>query len=104
MRVHTNTDRHIKGSDRLSAHVEALVTDALERFSEQITRVEVHLSDENGAKGGANDIRCMMEARLEGRPPTAVTHQAATVNEATEGAAAKLARAIASTLGRLREF
>ena len=104
MQVHTNTDRHITGSDRLSTHITALVIGALGRFSEQITRVEVHLSDENGAKGGADDIRCMMEARLEGRPPTAVTHQAATVNEAAEGAAAKLARAIASTLGRLREF
>lgn len=104
MQVHTNTDRHITGSERLSAHVEAVVSGALGRFTEQITRVEVHLSDENGAKGGANDIRCMMEARLEGRPPTAVTHQAATLDEAMEGAAAKLARTIESTLGRLRDF
>jgi ribosome-associated translation inhibitor RaiA len=104
MQVHTNTDRHITGSERLSAHVETLVTDALGRFTKQITRVEVHLRDENGAKGGANDIRCLMEARLEGRSPTVVTHQAASVYEATEGAAAKLARAIESTLGRLRQF
>jgi hypothetical protein len=104
MLVHTNTDRHIKGDERLSAHVEGLVSEALGRFSRQITRVEVHLSDENGAKGGADDIRCMMEARVEGRPPTAVTHQAATVAEALEGAAGRLARAVESTFGRLREF
>ena len=103
MQVHTNTDRHIKGDEGLSAHVEAVVTGALGRFTVQITRVEVHLSDENGARGGADDIRCMMEARLQGRPPTAVTHQAATVREAIEGAAGKLARAIKSSVGRLRD-
>ena len=104
MHVQTNTDRHITGSERLSAHVETLVADALGRFTEQITRVEVHLSDENGARGGGDDIRCVMEARLEGRPPAAVTHQAATVDEAAGGAAAKLARAIENTLGRLRDY
>ncbi len=104
MRVHTNTDRSIEGSEALSAQVEAVVVGALERFADQVTRVEVHLSDENSAKGGAQDKRCMMEARLEGRPPTAVTHQAATVEQAMDGAATKLARSIESTLARLREY
>ena len=104
MQVQTNTDRNITGSGELSTQVEAVVVGALARFREQITRVEVHLSDENGPRGGANDIRCLMEARLEGRPPTAVSHQASTVDEALEGAAAKLARSIESTLGRLRDF
>lgn len=103
MHVQTNTDRNIKGSEALSTHVETVVSGALGRFIEQITRVEVHLSDENGARGGGHDIRCMMEARLEGRPPTAVTHQAGTVDEAMHGAAEKLARSIESTLGRLRD-
>jgi hypothetical protein len=46
----------------------------------------------------------MMEARLEGRHPIAVTHQAATVEQAMEGAADKLKRSIESTLGRLRDM
>jgi len=103
MQVHTNTDRHIKGDEGLSAHVEAVVSGALGRFTGQTTRVEVHLRDENGARGGADDIRCMMEARLQGRPPKVVTHQAATVREAIEGAAGKLGRAIESAVGRLRD-
>lgn len=45
----------------------------------------------------------MMEARLEGRQPTAVTHQAPTVAEAVDGAADKLERSIRSNLGRLRD-
>ena len=102
MRVLTNTGGNVAGSSELSAQVEASVAHELERFYQQVTRVEVHLSDENGHKSGADDKRCLMEARLEGRPPTAVSHRAPTMQLAIDGAAAKLARAIESTLGRLR--
>ena len=44
----------------------------------------------------------MMEARLEGRQPIAVTNEAATVDRAVDGAADKLNRLIESTLGRVR--
>lgn len=104
MHVQTNTDRNIQASEAMAEQVEAAVVGALGRFVAQVTRVEVHLSDENGAKGGADDKRCMMEARLESRPPTAVTHHAPTVELAVAGAARKLARSIDSTLARAREF
>ena len=102
MHVQVNTDNHIEGREVLATRVEAVVQESLRRFSDQITRVEVHLSDENSRKGGQDDKRCMMEARLEGRRPTAVTHHAATLDQAIDGAADKLQRSIESTLGRLR--
>ncbi len=101
MQIQVNTDHNIEGREELAARVEAVVEAALSRFSDRITRVEVHLSDENGAKSGGNDKRCMMEARLEHRRPTAVTNHAATVDEAVSGAADKLQRSIESALGRL---
>ena len=104
MHVQTNTDRNIQASEALAAQVEAAVIGALGRLVDQVTRVEVHLSDENGARSGADDKRCLMEARLEGRPPTAVTHRAATVEQAMTGAAGKLARSLESSLARAREF
>ena len=104
MQIQTNTDRNVEGSEALSAQVRAVVESALGRFSDQVTRVEVHLSDENSTRVGTDDKRCMMEARLEGRSPTAVTHQAATVEQALDGAAAKLARSIESMLGRPRAY
>ena len=64
----------------------------------QITRVEVHFSDENGGKGGANDKRCVMEARLAGRKPIAVTDQADTFDEVIDGAAEKLKHALKKIL------
>jgi ribosome-associated translation inhibitor RaiA len=61
------------------------------------------LTDESGSKSGKNDKRCMMEARLEGRQPIAVTDEAATLDLAVDGAADKLARLIEHTLGRLHD-
>ena len=100
MQIQVNTDNHIEGREELAAQVEATVESALSHFRERITRVEVHLSDENSQKGG-DDKRCVMEARLEGRRPEAVTHQAASLIDAVDGAAEKLKASLESTLGRL---
>jgi len=101
MQVQINTDRNIEGREALADHVRGVVESALSRFSDHITRVEVHLSDENSDKKVGHDaIRCMLEARLEGRQPIAVTHQAPTVDQAVDGAADKLTRLIESTLER----
>jgi len=100
MQIQFNTDHNIAGHEALAAQVQVTVEHALSRFSEHITRVEIHLSDENANKGGTNDKRCMMEARLEGRQPIAVTHEAATKEQAVDGAAHKLVRLIEHTLGR----
>ncbi len=103
MQVQVNTDHHIGGHEALVARVRDTVERALGRLSDHITRVEVHLSDENGDKSGRNDKRCVMEARLEGRQPVAVTHQAATLEAAVDGAAGQLTRLIEKSLGRVRD-
>ena len=104
MQIQINTDGNIEGHETLATEVSTVVESALNRHSNHITRVEVHLSDENSdKKGGNRDMRCLMEARLEGRQPIAVTHQAATLDQAVDGAADKLTKSIDSTLGRLRD-
>ncbi|MDQ6672073.1 MAG: HPF/RaiA family ribosome-associated protein [Chloroflexota bacterium] len=103
MQIQVNTDSNIDGSEQVAADVRTVIENALSRSSDQITRVEVHLSDENSdKKGGNNDIRCLIEARLEGQPVCEVTDQAATLEKAVAGASGKLARMIESTLGRQR--
>lgn len=103
MNIQLNTDVHIDHTETLTARVSATIEQALGRFAQQVTRVEVHLSDENGGKSGQQDQRCMLEARLEGRQPVAVTDYAATLEQAVNGAAQKLARLLESTLGRLHD-
>jgi hypothetical protein len=102
MQVLLNTDHHVADFDTLSTHVTAVVSEALTHHSNHITRVEVHLGDQNGSKSGPGDKRCMLEARVDGRPPIAVTHNADTVESAVHGAAKSLARAIEHALGRSR--
>tara|TARA_R110001592_G_scaffold252694_1_gene515490 strand:- start:1161 stop:1532 length:372 start_codon:yes stop_codon:yes gene_type:complete len=103
MQIQVNTDHNVDGHESLADFVSGVVESALDRYSEHITRVEVQLSDENSSKKVGHDaLRCVMEARLEGRQPIAVTHQATTLNECIDGAAEKLAGMIDSLLGRQR--
>ena len=104
MQIQINTDHHIEGREALAAYVRGVVEGALQRFSEHITRVEVHLSDENAHKSGQHGTRCVIEARLAGRPPVAVTHHAETLHQAVDGASDKAIRLIESTLGRAAEM
>jgi ribosome-associated translation inhibitor RaiA len=103
MQIQVHTDHSTDGREKVVEYVRALLEDAISHFSRHITRLDVHLSDENGAKGGADDKRCMMEARLENRHPLAVTQHAATMDEAIDGAAGKLKRALAHEIERLHE-
>ncbi|BBK37608.1 ribosomal subunit interface protein [Allostella sp. ATCC 35155] len=103
MQIQVNTDESIEGRDALTADVEATVTATLGQFRDHLTRVEVHISDENAGKSGQNDKRCMMEARPEHQKPVAVTHKAATVDEACAGAAKKLRSLLQTHFGKLHD-
>ena len=101
MQVLVNSDHHIVGGEDLTERVRGVVEGRLDRFEGRITRVEVHLSDLNGSKLGERDKRCLMEARIGGMKPIAVSHEAPTLTEAIHAAADKLERAIAHTLGKM---
>jgi len=90
MQIQVNTDDHVEGRETLSTYVEKEIRDTLSRFSDRVTRVEVHLGDENAGKAGGADKRCMMEARPNGQPPLSVKHHAPTLDEAMHGALRKL--------------
>lgn len=101
MQIQINTDRNIDGNEALAAYIRGETEQALSRFNDHVTRVEVHLSNENSdKKKGKNGQRCVIEARLEGRQPIVATHQATTLEQAVNGAAEKLSRLIERTIGR----
>jgi hypothetical protein len=62
----------------------------------------VHLSDENGNKRRTNDIQCILEARIEGRDPIAVTCDADTAKNAVSGAIDKIKTSLETILGRIQ--
>jgi ribosome-associated translation inhibitor RaiA len=101
MQIQINSDHHIVASPELASRIQSLVRDTLDRYSDRITRVEVHLNDLNGTKGGGSDKRCLMEARLSGLGPVDVNHEAENVELAIDGAMEKLERAIEHKLGKV---
>lgn len=103
MQIQVNTDKHVDGSEALTAHVQAVVERTLRHLRDHITRVEVHLSDENAGKPGIDDKRCLIEARLERHNPVAASHQAGSLHQAIDGAADKLKTALQTTLGRIAD-
>ena len=103
MQISVNTDKTIERTAGLDDHVKEVVKAALHRFGEHIGRVDVHLSEGNAKKSSDGDIRCMIEARVNGYQPIAVTDHDATLHQSINGAADKLQRAIDSALGRLYE-
>ena len=102
MQIQVHSDNHIEGSARLADWVSASVASKLERFDDELTRVVVHLNDENGEKAGAQDKRCQIEARPKGLQPTSVTHRAETLALALDGALDKLGNALGHQFGKLR--
>jgi ribosome-associated translation inhibitor RaiA len=102
MQIEVSTDKNISGNETFAHHVEQILNETLSRFSDQITRVQVHLSDENSAsKSGTRDMRCLLEVRLAGRDPSSVSEQAFTMEQAIHGAAQKMVHLLDSELGRL---
>lgn len=101
MQIQVNTDRHVEGGESLKATVSDVVSRAVSRFTNRITRLEIHIADVNsGVKSGPDDLRCTIEARLAGLRPVSVSHNAATVEQAVAGAADKLRTTINRTVDR----
>ncbi|MES2537567.1 MAG: HPF/RaiA family ribosome-associated protein [Pseudomonadota bacterium] len=103
MQIQVNTDANIRGRITLAERVSAEVEAALSNYAEYITRVDVHLGDENSHKAGADDKRCMISANIAGQKPAAVTHHAATLDLAVQGAAEKLQRSLEGMLARYKD-
>jgi len=104
MIVQINTDNNLTIEQRSIDFFTTQISEALDRFESNITRVEVHLKDENGAKDGINDISCTMEARLEGKSPIAISNQANTVELAMSGAISKTKSAIDTIVSKSQKY
>ena len=92
MQVLVNSNHSISVTADLEERVKATVETELERFDDHLTRVEVHLNDENSSKSGPHD---------KGHDPISATHKAETLDLAINGAAEKLNHALSHVLDKL---
>ncbi|OGB27491.1 MAG: hypothetical protein A3I66_06295 [Burkholderiales bacterium RIFCSPLOWO2_02_FULL_57_36] len=98
MQVQLNTDKSIVGSPGLQQHVQQLLEHELKHLAKEITRIEVHLNDESSSRSGADDKRCLLEARVAKMQPFSAEHRASSIDLAINGAAEQLSRAVKSAL------
>lgn len=103
MQIQLNSDNHITASPALKQSVENILGQSLKHLTKEVTRVEVHLHDENSTKGGATDKRCMLEARVDGLHPINVEHKAPNMDQAVRGATDLLVRTLQNTLDKKRD-
>ncbi|TZF91549.1 HPF/RaiA family ribosome-associated protein [Cognatilysobacter lacus] len=101
MHIEINTDNHINNDASVERHVRHALDGSLSRFADQVTRIEVHLRDKSADRRGGRDKQCLLEAKVEGRPPLAASDEADSLAAAITGAAKKLQRRLDHDLGRL---
>jgi ribosome-associated translation inhibitor RaiA len=101
MKIQYNTDNNIEGAERHESFFSEQINKELKRFESYITRIEVHLSDENHKKGDLKIVKCQLEGRLEGQTPISVSNEADSSKRAVSGAIDKLKTSLDTILGRL---
>jgi hypothetical protein len=101
--IQIHADNQIDSDNGRDSRLEEQIRQRLARFEDRITDVEVHVSDVNGSHGGNGDLRCTLEARVNGIPPVAVAESGTSVDRAVIGAAKKVVRALDHQLGRLSD-
>jgi ribosome-associated translation inhibitor RaiA len=102
MKIQFNADKSITINEELRASLTAKISDELSRFENHVSRLEVHLADEDGKKATLNDKRCMIEARIEGLQPIAVINHEDSIEQAVAGAIDKIKSSLSTITGRLK--
>ena len=100
MQVQFNSDSSVMGTENVAERIEAAVREKLARFEERLTRIEIHVRDDNGAKGGADDKACTIEARPRGGRAIGVTEHGSSVDAAARKAASTMAQRLTRLFGK----
>lgn len=103
MQIQINSDKNIAMHAKLSHLIETTLHHTLDRFNMHLTRIEVHLTDENGDKSGVQDKRCLLEARPKHHPSLTVTKDSGDIETAVSGAAGKMLRLLETKYGRMTD-
>jgi hypothetical protein len=94
-----NSDNRIPADATAADRVEAIVRGRLGHVSDRLSRVEVHVGDVNGPRGG-DDIKCAVELRPNGMKPISATDEAASVEAAVASATDKALSAYDRLVGK----
>lgn len=102
MKIQLNTDKNIEGKEMLETYMSEKISAGLKHFADKITRVEVHLSDQNADKGGSNDIQCKIEARMQSLQPVMVVSKDSNKEKALSSAINKMKASLDTITGKMK--
>ncbi|RYJ41352.1 HPF/RaiA family ribosome-associated protein [Flavobacterium beibuense] len=102
MQIQINTNNHVEGHERMETYFREVITNSLKRFEDKVTRIEVHVGDENSHKSGDADKKCTIEARIAGMQPVAATNHANTLEKAIDGALDKIKKLLDTTFDKMK--
>ncbi|MGB5384622.1 MAG: HPF/RaiA family ribosome-associated protein [Lutimonas sp.] len=102
MKIQVNTDKNIEGTEMLETFVSEKIRSGLKHFVDKITRIEVHLSDQNADKGGIEDIQCKIEARVEDLQPVIVVSKSSSIEKALNDAVDKMKATLGTIIGKMK--
>jgi ribosome-associated translation inhibitor RaiA len=104
MTIQLNTDKNLTIHQEYEEKIKSEINQGLGKFDDLISRLEVHLSDENGSKEGLDDKRCLLEARISGKEPVAVSSLGNSYDLALHGAISKLKSKLETIAGKLKAY
>lgn len=104
MMIKIHTDNTLDGHERMETYFTNIVDEALKRFEDNITRVDVYLGDENNGKFGTDDKRCTIEAHMAGKPPLAVVNHSDTIEKSVNGALDKMKKVLNTNFSKMRNY
>lgn len=102
MTIQLNTDKNLDLQESYAEKLNDALSHGLSRFSEYITRLEVHLSDENADKKTKEDKKCLIEARPKGKQPIAVSAWGDTYDQAVNEAISKMKSSLDHMVGKMQ--
>lgn len=100
MKIQFQTDNPIDGTQTMAQWASSTGAPAVERFGDQIARVQVqvHMRDENAGKGNKDDsIHRVLEVRLDGHQPSVLKQHRLNLNRSVESAVEKIVRLVGTT-------
>lgn len=100
MQFQFNSDHTVMGTENVAERIEAMMRTKFARFEDRLTRVEVHVSDENGHKHGFDDKCCVIEARPRGGRPISVTEHGSKIDATARKAAQTMVQRLERVLGK----
>jgi ribosomal subunit interface protein len=91
--LHVETSyKDIERTDAIDQRVHEAARKQLGRFAERLTRLEVHISDNNAGKSGPDDKRVLVEARPRSMDPVVADATGDDLYATIDAAAAKMRR------------